>query len=360
MNTVERSFDLRRFLVFVGVTISALVVLLIRPLGLLAVLVNPLGPGLLSAFFVCWVALALYTFGVFQRLSSLNRFVLPGSLFGAFALTLLAVTTPAQKLITDLFGVTPSIQMSFEAPSHLLLIVTDDFGGNFAPRPDSMTLIDLSQVDQISLTPILRDWTQSLSEPSQSLALKHFELSDCEPYCELKDLVARIALEEGGIEFGGLSKASELVSTVISKELEIENLATIELNPSMLAEFLERLGPLEVEVKEPIPVGGLWVDERMTQVRYYIPAGLRILGAEEAVWYARARWGSSNEDRTRRQLELIQAAAEQYPSSEIALALFGGAGARSNLSQNQLAHLIWNANGYLERQLIKNSPVGKK
>jgi hypothetical protein len=317
-------------LVLIGLLVIAM---LWRPFAVVGVIVHPLGIAAAAAFLALFAFLVLVGVGNFRpKLASAINKRMPLLTLASFAAGALVVGLPLQAFASDRLGLEVSWQAG-EPASHFLLVVNDDFGNNALPRPDSMTIFEVSG-DEVIVTPVLRDWKQSRVKPDQTLALKHFGISDCEPYCELKDLVARLALERPAQV--GISVQAELAAEVIAAELNLRQLRVVEVSPGTIERVLEQLAPIEVTVENPIPVGGKWVDERMIEIRYWIPAGEQSLGTEEALWFARARWTSSNEDRVSRQMTLIQAAVSQHGGQAVLSAVLGARGVTTNLKSADL------------------------
>lgn len=89
------------------------------------------------------------------------------------------------------------------------------------------------------------------------------------------------------------------------------------------AQLIDALGGVQIDVKEPIPVGGRedeytgeWVD-----IAWYIEPGLQTLNGENALWYARARHGFANGDydRMERQRNLQAAILAQMNPQTVLL-----------------------------------------
>lgn len=319
------------------VVLGPVVFTVFRPLALAGLLLTPIGPVLVGLWLAAIAMLVAILWVVFTTLGSRpGSPKLPVVATIAFAIGLLLLGLPAQTVLSEKLGISVSFSHAERGSNSWLLIVNDDFGNNALPRPDTMILIDITEGRHLSLTPVLRDWTYSYATPEKTLAETYFGIPDCDPYCELKDLAARISLEAGNRE--SLSTQSMVVATVVSQELNRSDLRVIEATPKTIEQVITHLAPLELEVRERIPVGGKWVNESMSEIRYWIEPGVQELDSEQILWYARARWTSSNESRVQRQLELIRLALDRGPAS-LARAFLTSDGVQSNLSPRDLMSL---------------------
>ena len=74
------------------------------------------------------------------------------------------------------------------------------------------------------------------------------------------------------------------------------------------ADLIDALGGVDVTVKERLPIGG---DENLNGVAEWIETGTHHLDGYHALWFARARHGSSDYDRMARQRQLQDAILKQ-------------------------------------------------
>lgn len=227
---------------------------------------------------------------------------------------------------------------SFNAEA-IVLIGSDYVDGSSAPRPDSLTAVKFSG-PSLDLSSFLRSETHS-DITGETLALSYAGIEDCAPYCELKDLSGRVHLEsDEKLSPSGIFASTDFASNVVASELDLGSVGTIQITMETVKEVVENLGGVEIDVKEPIPVGGVWQSGGLKNIRYYIEPGTQLLSGEDAKWYARARWGSSNEDRVSRQLELIAAIRSQYSDYEIAVAILRSDSVRTDLTRMELIEIL--------------------
>jgi anionic cell wall polymer biosynthesis LytR-Cps2A-Psr (LCP) family protein len=190
--------------------------------------------------------------------------------------------------------------------THLLIVALDARGGEDAGLPDSLILIDIDSGERQSIP---RNWTESRIEPGVNIVEKHLGLDRCEPFCTIQGVYAYGgALQKNAKdEYMGL----EIMRSVIQQEYSVESVALAVFDLTWAYSFLRRVGPIELQIQEPIPVGGLSLKGKYGQVERYLPTGTRNLEGDELYWFARARFGSDNEDRMRRQQYLLSALLSQ-------------------------------------------------
>ena len=87
-------------------------------------------------------------------------------------------------------------------------------------------------------------------------------------------------------------------------DLEINYWAMVNLQG--FKDLVDAVGGIELNVRQPIPVGGLGED-----VTGYIQPGVRTLDGHDTLWYARAREGSDDYSRMARQKCVLNALLEQ-------------------------------------------------
>lgn len=205
--------------------------------------------------------------------------------------------------------------------THVLLVALDARGGDDAGLPDTLLLMDLDTGERQSIP---RDWTMSRIEPEQMLVQKYLEMPGCEPFCSIQGVYAF-----GGAliqDEKGLYQGLELLRDVIQVEYEIESLGIVVIDLAWAKSFLVAVAPLELTIQAPIPIGGRSMNGSYTDVDSYVPVGTWALNGEELFWYARARHGSSNEDRMVRQEDLLQHLLEQKHPAELSLAALSSQG----------------------------------
>ena len=222
-------------------------------------------------------------------------------ILGAAVAVLLGLVAVASMSLVSFWNSAQMASSRVLPATHLLIVALDARGGEDAGLPDSLILIDIDSGER-QLIP--RDWTESRIEPGVNIVEKHLGLDRCEPFCTIQGVYAYGgALQKNAKgEYMGL----EIMRSVIQQEYSVESAALAVFDLTWAYSFLHKIGPVEIEVLEPIPVGGLSLNGEYKGVERFIPSGRQLLMGEDLYWLARARFGSSNEDRMLRQEVLIQ------------------------------------------------------
>ena len=227
-------------------------------------------------------------------------------ILGAASAVLLGLFAVVSMPLVSFWNSSQMVSSRVLPATHLLIVALDARGGEDAGLPDSLILIDMDSGEKQSIP---RNWTESRIEPGVNLVEKYLGLESCEPFCTIQGVYAfGGALQQNSAgEYTGL----EIMRKVIQEEYEAQSVALAVFDLTWAYSFLHRIGPIELEIQEPIPVGGLSLNGNYGQVERYLPKGTRSLEGDELYWFARARFGSDNEDRMRRQQELLNALLSQ-------------------------------------------------
>jgi len=89
--------------------------------------------------------------------------------------------------------------------------------------------------------------------------------------------------------------------------LEIQYLVTVDM--AGFQQLIDALGGVTINVTQRIPIGG---SEDLRDVKAWIEPGVQHLDGNWALWYARARHGSSDYDRMNRQKDVEEAVLRQF------------------------------------------------
>lgn len=209
-----------------------------------------------------------------------------------------------------------------ESPVTAVLIVgldarsSDDLG-----LPDSLTLFDIERGSFISIP---RSWEISRLGSGEKLVSKYLNVWNCEPFCNIQGIYAYANVDSAS----GYEKDARLetLRSVVESEYQVKSLAVVAFDLDWAKSFLNNLGSIKVNVEEPIPIGGKPLNGLLVKVESFIPVGMRNLSPKEAFWFARARFGSSNEARMKRQLTLIKSIVNQKSKVDLILAWQGAEG----------------------------------
>lgn len=198
-------------------------------------------------------------------------------------------------------------------PSHVLLVALDSRGAADAGLPDSIVLIDLKTRTAQSIP---RDWKYSKLEQGQSLTQKYAHVDNCEPFCGIEGVYAFNMSSPGS----GIADGLNGLARAIEKEYGLASVAYISFDLTWAHSFLSAIAPIQIDVRQPVPVGGKSKGGNYGDVEYYISPIIQDLSGKDLYWFARARFGSSNENRMERQLALLKEIRSQRDLFEIAYA----------------------------------------
>lgn len=228
------------------------------------------------------------------------------------------------------------------AATHILLVGLDSRSAEDAGLPDSLTLIDLGNGD---VSPISRSWELSRIEPNKKLVPLYVGMEACEPFCGVQGLYA-FSKGDGDTDEAN-QKALDTLARVVEREYGLVSLGVVAFDLQWAQGFLNNVAPIQFDVKSPVPVGGRIVNDEYSEVRRYITPGLKDLSGQDAFWVARARYGSSNEDRIARQLELLESIRAQKSAPQL---FFGALSADGKLWTDIQSFEVMYLVGYFQPQ----------
>ena len=222
------------------------------------------------------------------------------------------------------------------AATHLLIVALDARPGGDSGLPDSLVLLDLSS-GQYSHIP--RNWSFSLIEPSVTLVEKYLGQQNCQPFCGIQGVYAfsKVGIEASLSEVAALDALARVVET----EYGLQNVAVSAFDLTWAYSFLSRVSPLQLDLREPIPVGGTQTSFGYEGVKRFIEPGLRDYYGGDLYWIARARFGSNNESRMDRQLQILNAILQQRTWLEVTLAAWGAKGfVLTDIQLSEISNLL--------------------
>lgn len=121
----------------------------------------------------------------------------------------------------------------------------------------------------------------------------------------------------------GLAATRSVVSTIIGMPIDY----SVVVNIDGFQQFVDAMGGLTVDVPKDLPIGGGFILNSSGQkvgtypVDGYVYAGKnQKLDGFHALWFARSRWQSDDNERITRQRCILQDAVEQYGPAQIARA----------------------------------------
>ena len=190
---------------------------------------------------------------------------------------------------------------------NVLLVGGDSGAGRWGLRTDSMTVASVdAETGKTVLVGLPRNMTNFPFAPGSRMA-KHWPHGfDCGyPDCELNGVNTWVGDHLGyfkGVKDPGMTATISAIEGITG--LKINYWAMVNLQG--FKDLVDAVGGVTLNVRQPIPVGGLGDD-----VTGYIKPGVRKLDGHDTLWYARARDGSDDYSRMARQKCVMNAMLHQ-------------------------------------------------
>lgn len=225
-------------------------------------------------------------------------FVASALLFGSH------VVGVQRDLVQTMFG-NGEASASHHGRYNVLLLGGDSGAGRWGMRPDSITVASIDdETGKTVLISLPRNMMNFPFAPGSAMEEQFPDGFDCEG-CMLNGVST---WAQDNTELFGRSKHPGVDATVMAVEgitgLEINYFAMVNLRG--FRELVDAVGGVTLNVRSPIPVGGLGSD-----VTGYIQPGTRKLDGFETQWFARAREGSDDYSRMARQKCVMSAMLQQ-------------------------------------------------
>ncbi|MCY7288457.1 MAG: LCP family protein, partial [Cryobacterium sp.] len=323
-------FGLGMTLTLIALAGITLVVYSLWPAVILTVFTNSIGlwvVALLLAFYgVVWLILSLDTLRLVRlvRATPKARPIIAGLAtvlmvgvvgtagYGAY------VATTASGFLSSVFVAGPTEPPSDGRYNILLL------GGDAGPdreglRPDSISVVSIDaetgKAEIIGLPRDLEDFPFPADSPLAAVYPEGYgAIVGCEvSACMLNSVFTEVELKspemypdavangsEPGIE--GMRDAAQGITG-----LTLQYYVLIDMQG--FSELIDALGGVDITVEDRLPIGG---DEELNNVQDWIEPGAQHMSGYTALWYARARHGSSDYDRMERQRGLQTAILSQF------------------------------------------------
>jgi LCP family protein required for cell wall assembly len=209
-----------------------------------------------------------------------------------------------RDLVMALFG-DGEVSDPHDGRYNVLLLGGDSGAGRWGLRPDSMTIASIdAETGRTVLIGLPRNMANFPFAEGSVMDEQFPDGFDCDG-CYLNG-VSTWAQDNTGLF--GKSKNPGVDATIMAIEgitdLEINYWAMVNLEG--FKDVVDAVGGVTLNVRQPIPVGGLGSD-----VTGYIQPGVRKLNGHDTLWYARAREGSDDYSRMARQKCVMNALLEQ-------------------------------------------------
>lgn len=355
-------FGLRATLALVILAIAAGVVYLVRPELVLTLFTNSIGlwiAALALVFYaVVWAILTIDTLRLVRLMRALPK-VRP--LIAGLATVLMVVVcgtaaygayvaTTASGFLSSVFMAGPS-----EPPSNghynILLLGGDAGPDRDGLRPDSISVVsidaDTGKATMIGLPRNLADVPFSAGSPMAAAYPDGYGAHGCDvSACMLNSIYTEVELKspdkypdavaqgsEPGIE--GMRDAAQGITG-----LKIQYYVLIDMQG--FSDLVDALGGVDINNKERLPIGG---DEQLNNVDGWVEPGQQHMDGYTALWFGRARHGTSDYDRMARQRVLQEAILKQFNPANVltkfqAVAKAGQQVVKTDVPQGMLGYFV--------------------
>lgn len=209
-----------------------------------------------------------------------------------------------RDLLTAMFG-DGTVTGAHDGRFNVLLLGGDSGAGRWGLRPDSLTVASIdAETGRTVLIGLPRNMADFPFAKGSVMAEQFPDGFDCDG-CYLN---AVSTWAQDNTELFPRSKNPGVDATVMAVEgitgLKINYWAMVNLEG--FKDLVDAVGGVTLNVRQPIPVGGLGED-----VTGYIQPGVRRLDGRDTLWYARAREGSDDYSRMARQKCVMNALLDQ-------------------------------------------------
>ncbi|RNE59113.1 LytR family transcriptional regulator [Cryobacterium tepidiphilum] len=356
-------FGLGASLVLLTLAVVAGVSYVLWPAAVLTLFTNSIGlwlAALILLFYaVLWLVLTLDTLRLVRLVRARPK---ARPLIAAFATVLMLVVcgsagygalvaTTASGFLANVFTAGPSVP-PVDGRYNILLLGGDAGPDRQGMRPDSISVVSIDaktgKASIIGLPRNLVDFPFPDDSPLASVYPEGYGAIDgCEvDVCMLNSVYTEVELKspemypnavkngsEPGIE--GMRDAAEGITG-----LTIQYYVLIDMQG--FSDLIDALGGVEITVKERLPIGG---DEELNNVDGWVEPGKQHMDGFTALWYGRARHGTSDYDRMARQRVLEEAILKQFNPANVLVKFQGVAKAgeqvvKTDIPQSMLGYFV--------------------
>ena len=356
-------FGLRATFTLLFLAALAGVVYLLWPEVILTALTNTIGlwvaAALLFFYAVVWLILTMDTLRL-VRLVKAGPKARP--LIAGFATVLMVgvvgtagygayVATTASDFLSSVFVAGPT-EPPVDGRYNIMLLGGDAGPDRDGLRPDSISVVSIdASSGKAEIIGLPRD-LENIPFPAQSpLAAVYPEgygvIDGCEvDVCMLNSIYTEVELKspamypdaikqgsEPGIE--GMRDAAQGITG-----LSIQYYVLIDMQG--FSDLIDALGGVDINVAERLPIGG---DEEFNNVDGWVEPGQQHMNGYTALWYGRARHGTSDYDRMSRQRVLQEAILKQFNPANVltkfqAVAKAGSEVVKTDIPQGMLGYFV--------------------
>lgn len=329
-------FGLGATLSFLALLVLAGLLYLVNPEILLTIATNSIGLWVLAIvmifYAVVWVVLTLDTIRLVRLvkarpkarpfiagLATVAMVVVAGTAgYGAY------VATTASGFLSSVFTAGPS-EPPVDGRYNILLLGGDAGADREGMRPDSTSVVsidaDTGKADIIGLPRDLEHAPFPADSPLNAVYPNGYGYNNtCDvDVCQLNSIYTEVELKSpemypNAVEAGsepGIEAMRDAASGVTG--LTIQYYVLIDMEG--FSQLIDALGGVDINVEERLPIGGQLED--LSDVEGWVEPGQQHMDGFTALWYGRARHGSSDYDRMARQRVLQEAILQQFNPTNV-------------------------------------------
>ena len=329
-------FGLGATLSFLALVVLAGLVYLINPEIMLTIATNSVGLWIIAAvmlfYAVVWVVFTLDTIRLVRLvkarpkarpfiagLATVVMVVVAGTAgYGAY------VATTASGFLSSVFSAGPS-EPPVDGRYNILLLGGDAGADRLGMRPDSMSVVSIDaktgKADIIGLPRDLSIVPFPEGSPLHEAYPNGYGYNNtCDvDVCMLNSIYTEVELKspemypnaEAEGSTPGIEGMRDAASGITG--LTIQYFVLIEMES--FANLIDALGGVDIDVEQRLPIGGHLED--FSDVDGWVEAGPQHMDGFTAMWYARARHGTSDYDRMARQRVLQGAILQQFNPANV-------------------------------------------
>lgn len=324
-------FGLGATLSFLALLLVAGVLYAISPEIILTVATNSIGLWVIAAvlafYAVVWVVLTLDTVRLVRLvkarpkarplIAGLAVVVLFGvagtATYGAY------VATTASGFLSSVFSAGPS-EPPVDGRYNILLLGGDAGADRLGLRPDSTSVVsidaDTGKADIIGLPRDLEYVPFPANSPLAEVYPNGYGYNGtCDvDVCQLNSIYTEVELKSPEMYPNAVAEGSEPGIEAMRDAASGVTGLTIQyyvlIDMQGFSQLIDALGGVDINVEERLPIGGQLED--LSDVEGWVEPGQQHMDGFTALWYGRARHGSSDYDRMARQRVLQEAILQQF------------------------------------------------
>jgi polyisoprenyl-teichoic acid--peptidoglycan teichoic acid transferase len=316
-------------------TVITLLIAWLEPRWLLNLAASPTALYLVAGFAVSWVLgylfFALHTLGTAglgaikpkQRVLPVTATILAVALALTGGWQAVSISSAQASLLNQVFSAT-AVTEPVAGRYNILLLGADAGKNRLGLRPDSISVVSIDaetgSAVTIGIPRNLQKVRFAIGSPMNEVFPEGYSCgSEClinAVYTEVEENHAdKYPLAAAMGSSPGIEATREAVEYVTG--LEIQSFVLIDM--AGFANLVQALGGVSVTVETAIPIGGKYNEVgELENPRDWIQPGTQRLSGEEALWFARSRYQSSDYERMLRQRELQRALLNQLDPLTVA------------------------------------------